>query len=114
MMPRDAHDRLLSRAIWVDFMDRNSSWRVPLDNPGTVEDLSRTRVTLVAGMRLVLYTLDANTAGEPNDLVAIGTVEWDSARGRRWAVVDDSSLVHVSELGTGDREAFATARHGPD
>jgi len=110
MTLRSPGGMLWSPRIWVDFMARDQSGRVPLDFPATVADLNANSVDLFTGMRLVLYTDDATDAADPDDLVTIGNVEFDSATRRWWARYDWQDLVHASSLDEMDRTEYQKFR----
>jgi hypothetical protein len=83
---------------------------VPLDYPGTLNGLAHSRAALADGMRLVVYSHDADSGGQSDDLVGLCTVRLDGAARRWFGVVDPRTLLHVSELDREDREAFQAAR----
>jgi hypothetical protein len=97
-MISDEKGRLLSPPIWVDFMRTDWERRVRLDLPGTRADLQRWGVELANGLRLVLYTEDADAEGRVDDLVTVGTVRYDSEEGRWAAEIDWNTLIHASGL----------------
>jgi hypothetical protein len=100
---------LWSKPVWVDFM-ASASGRVPLDFPGTQKDLEDHKIALQEGIRLTLYTYDATQERDPDDLVCVGSVEWDSAEKRWMAAFDWESLTHVSEMEMKDRELYLGTR----
>lgn len=82
---------------------RDVDWRVPLDFPGTAEDITRNGIALREGMKMVLYTHDAADKADPDDLVTVGTVEYDQDAHRWFATIDPQRLQHVFELDDLDR-----------
>lgn len=109
-MIRRNDNELWSPPIWVDFMSRDGEWRVPLDYPGTLEDLVRQNVTLVAGMYLTLYSLDATDRADPDDLIALASVEFDRSNDKWFARIDPESFVHQSDLDDVDRRLYESGR----
>jgi hypothetical protein len=109
-MLRSPENDLWTIPIWVDFMALDERGRVPLDFPGTVEDLARYEVSLREGMKIVLYTHDATEMGDPDDLVAVGMVTYDENVQRWFAVIDARTLRHVSALDEVDRSLYHRQR----
>jgi hypothetical protein len=109
MIRKDEYS-LWSPPIWVDFMARDANWRVPLDYPGTVNDLSRSGLTLADGMYLTLYTHDATADDDLDELVALGSAEFDNSLSKWFASVDPDSFVHVSEMDEPDQHLYRAAR----
>jgi len=91
-------------------MAQDDAWRVPLDFPGTLADLNRHRIKLTEGMQLVLYTHDATSTNDPDDLVTVGTAVND--HGRWFAKYDWPSLAHVSDLDETDKNLYLGASPG--
>ncbi len=113
-MIRKNASELWSPPIWVDFMARDETWRVPLHFPGTEASLRRHQIALAPGLRLTLFTLDATEKVPDDDLVALGTVEFDETSKRWVAAVDAETMVHVSELDDLDRRLYESARRRSD
>ena len=82
---------------------------IPLDYPGTVQDLNSWKIELVEGMQLLLYQEDTGSAGEIDDLVAVGTVTYDDEE-CRWVVRDWEPTPHASELELSERALYQNAR----
>jgi hypothetical protein len=110
MTIRGEDNQIPTPPIWVDFMARDERARVPLDYPGTVADLTRHQVVLRDGMSITLYTHDTTEAADPDDLIAIATVQRDEAAGRWFAVFDWESLMHLSDLDDLDRGLYRAAK----
>lgn len=109
-MIRKTESELWSAPVWVDFMAQDEKGRVPLDYPGTQRDLDAHAIKLQEGMQLTLYTLDATEIADPDDLVCVGTVEWDQDQERWFAAFNWRALVHVSELDEVDRNLYRQER----
>ena len=105
----DQIGQLISSPVWVDFMRTDWDGRVRLDLPGTFRALERSNISLVEGMRILLYTEDANSQGKLDDLVAIGTLRFDPEESR-WAALEIRDLCHVSNLDAHEAELFRAAR----
>jgi hypothetical protein len=106
-MIRNHDGELWTAPVWADFMARDERWRVPLDFPGTAEDLARNRIDLREGLKILLYTDDATDKADPDDLVTVGTVEYDQDAHRWFALIDPQGLLHVSELDDLDRSLYS-------
>ena len=84
--------------IYADFQNLDDQNRIRLDSIGTREDLDRSGLDLREGLRISLYTDDADDEGNPDDLLAEGTVEFN-AEEQCWVVaVDWNRLTHASEV----------------
>jgi hypothetical protein len=73
----------------------------------TCEDADGNVVTLKAGMVVTAFDEDADEHGNPDDLIASGTVErsprWLRCNGSRWVLrIDRDGVRHESELKSGD------------
>jgi len=77
------------------------------------DDLRRWGIELADGLRLVLYTEDADAEGRIDDLVTVGTVRYDDDEGRWAAEIDWERLVHVSELPSDEAQRYRDGRPGP-
>jgi hypothetical protein len=106
----DQIGQLISSPVWVDFMRTDWDGRVRLDLPGTFRALERSNISLVEGMRILLYTDDANSQGKLDDLVAIGTLRFDPEESRWVAALEIRDLCHVSNLDAHEAELFRAAR----
>jgi hypothetical protein len=111
-MISDEQGRLVSSPVWVDFMRVDWERRVKLDLPGTRRDLERWGIELADGLRLVLYTEDADAEGRVDDLVTVGTVRYDSDEDQWTAEIDWVALVHVSELQREEAKYYRGKRSG--
>lgn len=74
-----------------------------LAHADTVTNLSGQTVTLVAGMLVTAFDLDADENGNPDNILVTGRVEpspgYAQCRGSKWSVrIDDSGVQWESEL----------------
>jgi hypothetical protein len=74
-----------------------------LSHGETCEDESGIPVTLRAGMAVTAFDLDSDDDGQPDDLIASGTVEpspdWLQCRGSKWCLkIDANGVRHESDL----------------
>jgi hypothetical protein len=53
---------------------------------------------LQEGLALTFYMDDGDDAGNPDDLLVDGIVEYDASAGRWVAAIDDKTFRHMSEL----------------
>lgn len=100
--------------IWVDF--NKSMFADParqkigvlLTPRGTLNDLAKYGIELREGMVLRVYSDDADEAGERDDLVAQGVVEFNT-QVNSWVLwIDSEQIRHVSQVVT-DRTHWARA-----
>ena len=65
---------------------------------GTSQDVMLNDIKLDEGMRLSFYCEDADDGGNPADLLFEGTVHFDPKKKRWYAVIDENSYRHESDL----------------
>ena len=65
---------------------------------GTIEDLALNDLQLKQGTRLSFYCEDADEMGNSDDLLFEGTVHFDPEKQQWYALVDESSYRHASDL----------------
>ena len=82
--------------IHVDLRDTDQQGRLRLNAAGTLSDLAAQGVELREGLRLLLYSVDAQADGTNDDLVVEGIVELDRASGTWAARIDWDALRHES------------------
>jgi hypothetical protein len=87
-----------AQRIWVDFLKTDDAGRLLLTARGTIADLEREGLQLREGLKLSVYSDDADDAGKPDDLVATGIVRRDERVGRWVLELDRTTLGHRSEL----------------
>jgi hypothetical protein len=85
---------------------------VTLDLPGMRHDLERWGIELVDGMRLLLYTEDADSDGKLDDLVMVSTIRYDGDEDRWIAEVDWNALIHVSDLAPEEAQRYRDKHSG--
>jgi hypothetical protein len=85
--------------IYADFQNLDDANRLRLTCRGTLDDLSRYGVELRDGLRLTFWTDDADDRGEPDDLRADGTVQYDPASQCWVAAMAWQTLRHASDEG---------------
>jgi len=104
--------QLLSPPIWADLQAPDlPDGRMDLNRPNIVSALADHGIVLFDGMPILLYGEDGDEHGRIDDLVVVGTVEFDVVGSRWLAKVDWESFLHVSELT--DREVQAYRAYRP-
>lgn len=83
--------------IYADFHNADAHGRLRLTCAGTVEDLSHQGIQLRKGMKLLLYMDDADSQGRPDDLQAMGSVEFSDEENCWVAVINWSEVRHASD-----------------
>ena len=84
--------------VWVDFMKTAGENRLLLTTQGTRHDLLRHGIELHEGLRLRVYSDDADAQGNRDDLVAEGTVHRDPKHGTWLLILDGDSIRHESDV----------------
>jgi hypothetical protein len=83
--------------VYADFQKLDDDNRLILTCRGTLQDLDRFGIQLREGLRLTLYTDDADDEGRSDELRAEGVLHFDETA-RRWvATIDWDRLWHASE-----------------
>jgi hypothetical protein len=83
--------------VYADFQNADVKGRVRLNCAGTTRDLARQQASLHKGLVLSLYADDADAEGRPDELEALGVVEYSDEE-RCWvAVIDWNAVRHASE-----------------
>jgi hypothetical protein len=85
--------------IYADYLKTDDAGRLILVCYGTARDLERHRVVLESGLALTFY-MDDGDAGNTDDLLVDGVVEYDEEQKRWVAVIDEATFRHASEEGT--------------
>lgn len=83
--------------VYVDFQNVDPAGRVRLNCAGTARDLARQRVELCKGLRLTLYSDDADDAGRPDPLETQGVVAYSDDEECWVASIDWDALYHASQ-----------------
>lgn len=72
---------------------------IALDRMGTLRDLTEMNLTLSDGMKLLLYTDDADERGKADPLLVDAVARYDEAAKCFYAVADWDTLRHQSDDG---------------
>ena len=83
--------------VYADLQKRSGPASVKLTTIGSREDLARLGLTLTDGLRLRLYSDDADSSGRPDPLLFEGTARWDAEADCWVADVDEGSIRHASD-----------------
>ena len=102
--------RLPTPPVWADFLRKDWDGRIRLDAPGSHRDIMRWDITLSDGMAILMYDEDADDEGLIDDLIVIGSLEFDPEEDRWVAVVDPVDFKHVSELPSRDAAEYRRYR----
>jgi hypothetical protein len=65
---------------------------------GTAQDIMLDEVELVDGSRLGFYCEDEDDEGRPDELLFEGTVHFDAEKSQWYAIIDEKSYRHASDL----------------
>lgn len=66
---------------------------------GTKQDVLLSDLKLEEGQRLNFYCGDADDEGRPDELIFEGTVHFDPQKRQWYAIIDENSYRHASDLG---------------
>ena len=83
--------------VYADFQKLDDNNRLILTCRGTLQDLEHLGIELREGLRLTLYTDDADDEGRSDELKADAVVHFDEAANRWVATIDWDRLWHASE-----------------
>lgn len=89
--------------IYADFMKSDMEGKLPLTCLGTHRDLEKYGITLEDGLELVFYNEDEDDAGNRDDLVVKGIVEFDSSNQRWRARINRDAIKNISKLSPSER-----------
>lgn len=89
---------MLGLRIYADFHKVDDEGRLILSSVGTMEDLAKGGIELNEGLVLTFYSDDADDAGNPDDLIVQGVVQYDEASKQWVAVIDWNAIKHVSDI----------------
>ncbi len=82
--------------VYADFHSADPNGRLRLNCVGTVQDLSRQRITLEEGLRLTLYSEDLETEGRvqfsTDENIWIAVIDWNAIHEVAFAEPDDMPL----------------------
>lgn len=87
-----------SSRVWVDLMKTDDARRVILTGLGTRRDFERLGIDLQEGVKLQMYTDDADAEGRPDPILVDGVARFDQDNNRWVAEIDWDHLVHRSEV----------------
>ncbi len=90
--------------VYADFQNLDDENRLRLTCAGTRQDLERQGIELREGLRLTLYTDDANDEGHPDKLLADGVVQYNEAEKCWVATIDWSAIRHESKVKKGNEK----------
>jgi hypothetical protein len=65
---------------------------------GTTQDVMLNDIKLEEGLRLRFYCEDADDEGKPDELLFEGIVHFDSDKKQWYAIIDENSYCHASDL----------------
>ena len=82
--------------IYADFQNLDDFNRLRLTCAGTRADIADQDIELKEGMSLTLYTDDVDDHGQPDELLAEGTIDYDKNEQCWVAVIDWSAIRHAS------------------
>jgi hypothetical protein len=82
--------------VYADFQNLDDENRLRLVCAGTRRDLERQQIQLSEGMTLTLYTDDADDAGQPDELLADGVVQYNEQEKCWVAAIDWQAMRHRS------------------
>lgn len=89
--------------VHADFQNLDDDSRLRLTCAGTFDDLERQGIQLWEGLLLVLYTDDADDDGRPDELYAVGVVQYDEQQKVWVAEIDWNAIRHASSDQRGRR-----------
>ena len=65
---------------------------------GTTQDIMLDDIKLSDGLQLGFYCEDEDDDGMPDELLFEGTVHFDTEKGQWYAIIDENSYRHASDL----------------
>lgn len=83
--------------VYADFNNADPKGRLRLTCVGTINDLSRLGVQLREGLVLTVYMDDADHQGQPDDMEAVGVVEYSPDEHCWVARIDWEAIRHASD-----------------
>jgi hypothetical protein len=88
---------MVNPKVYADFHNLDDSYRLRLTCTGTKEGLARQGIELHEGLVLTFYMDDADDQGEPDELRAEGTVDYNERESTWVASVHWSTVHHASD-----------------
>ena len=95
-----------SPKVYADFQNLDDSNRLRLTCIGTKQDLTRLGIELREGLELTFWMDDSDEEGQPDPLLADGTVQFNGNENCWVATIDWSALRHSSEEKSSDRNGI--------
>jgi hypothetical protein len=95
----------MTNRIYADFQNLDDDNRLRLTCAGTRHDLERHGIELKEGLKLALYTDDADDQGHSDPLLADGVVHFNSTDQCWVAEIDWDALRHASDLAAAERNS---------
>lgn len=65
---------------------------------GTTQDIMLEEIKLAEGLQVGFYCEDQDDEGRPDELIFEGTVHFDREKGQWYAIIDENSYRHASDL----------------
>ena len=82
--------------VYADFHSADAKGHLRLNCVGTLQDLSRQRIVLEEGLRLMLYSEDLETEGRVQfsneENIWVAAIDWNAIRESAFAEPDDVPL----------------------
>lgn len=70
--------------VYADFHNADAQGRLRLNTRGTLDDLNRQQISLIDGLRLIVYSEDVETEGEvqfsADEQVWTAVIDWGAIR----------------------------------
>jgi hypothetical protein len=83
--------------IYADFQNLDDFNRLRLTCAGTLEDVANQGIKLKEGLSLTFYTDDVDDHGQPDELLAEGTIHYNADEQCWVASIDWSAIRHASK-----------------
>lgn len=92
-----APEEMKDSRVYVDFLKTDDLRRVLLTTQGTLKDLAQSGIQLHEGLVLSVYSDDADSQGNRDNLLAVGVVRFDEGM-KVWVLeIDWTSITHESD-----------------
>jgi hypothetical protein len=98
--------------IYADFQNLDDSNRLRLTCKGTLDDLKELQLRLCPGLEATFYMDDADDAGNLDDILVDGIVEFNQQENIWVGAVDWSDVYHQSDLIDQDAAPHDPHRNG--
>ena len=90
--------------IYADLQKTDDDGRLVLTTHGTLRDLVANNISLKGGLKLLFYSDDADDAGNQDNLVFEGIIQYDETNNRWLAQIDWNAIKNLSGLSPDERE----------